>query len=44
MESTTFVPLPLLCALVTSVFSVDVDPESKLIVDDEFGVANAIER
>ncbi len=34
-------PWPLLCALETSVLSVDVEPESQEIPEDEFGVANA---
>ena len=41
MDSTTFVPLPLLWALVTRVLSVEVEPESKEMPDEEFGVANA---
>ena len=41
MESTTLVPLPLLCALETSVLSVEVEPESKEIPEDELGIANA---
>ena len=44
MESTTLVPLPLLCALETSVLSVEVEPESKEIPEDELGVANASRR
>lgn len=41
MERTILVPLPLLRALLTSLFKIDVDPLSKLIPLDEFGVANA---
>ena len=42
MESTIFVPLPLLRALLTNLFRIDVAPLSQLIPEDELGVANAI--
>jgi hypothetical protein len=35
------VPFPLLCALLTNLFRIDVDPLSQLMPDDEFGVAKA---
>lgn len=44
IESTTFVPLPLLRALLTSLFKMEVEPLSQLIPEEEFGVANAARR
>lgn len=41
MDSTTLVPLPLLCAADTSVLRVEVEPSSHEIPEDEFGVAKA---
>ena len=41
IDSTIFVPFPLLLALLTSLFKIDVEPLSKVMPEEEFGVANA---